>query len=93
MKLLYLICNLFYFFIADEICNCPVPSYLNPKPSTTTTTTTTSTTTTLDYSLNIGQIHPFPLNSKPEGHDYTTIVSHKNCDIRYPHIFCNAAKW
>ena len=61
--------------IADAICNCPVPSYLNPNNPPDITP---------DYSLKIGQIYPFnQVNSEPEGLNYTTTVSHKNCDIRY----------
>ena len=65
--------------IADVICNCPIPSYMNP---------TNPPDVTLDYSLKIGQIYPFnQVNSEPEGLNYTTTVSHKNCDIRY-NMYC-----
>ena len=61
-----------YWFIstADAICNCPIPSYLQP----------------LDFGithsdLKIAGHYPFDSTSDTGGHTYSTTVSYLNCDI------------
>ena len=74
------------FFTADAICNCPIPSGLNPYGGSTITTT--KNLNIQDSDLKINQTYPFSLISNGSSMDtgenlYSTIVSYKNCDITW----------
>ena len=72
------------FFTADAICNCPIPSGLNPYDGSTITTTKNLNIQDSDFKIN--QTYPFSVISNGSSMDtgenlYSTIVSYKNCDI------------
>ena len=64
---------------ADAICNCPIPSYLqpheNPQPLYP------PDFGLMDSDLKIDGHYPFDPTLKSGGHTYSTKVSYLNCDI------------
>ena len=70
----------YYYLTADAICNCPVPTYLNPY-SYPDPPLYPPDFDVQDSTLKIKQVYPFNPTYEPQGTNYSTTVSYKNCAI------------
>ena len=78
---MFLINTSLKYFTAHAICNCPIPTYLNPY-SPPSPPLYPPDFDVQDSFLKIKQVYPFnPTDETPQDTNYSTTVSYKNCDI------------
>ena len=72
--------ELWYISIADAICNCPIPSYLQPESNPTPLYPSDFEIIDSDLKI-VGHIYPFAQTSDSGSPKYSTVVSYLNCGI------------
>ena len=71
--------ELWYISIADAICNCPIPPYLQPEEIPQPLYPPDFGL--IDSDLKMDGHYPFEPTLESEGYNYSTTVSYLNCDI------------